>query len=65
MKGLVKPSIIELAKAHLDITQPDDAYPVEVRVSDDGKTLWVNVGPVCVLRICRNTAIHIHDDRRY
>lgn len=38
-----------------DINGPN--VPVEVKVS--GSTLWINVGPVCVLRICRAKEIKL------
>lgn len=48
--GVLHPSPVELAKLFTDITEP--RMPVEITTSDRG-VLWVNVGPVCVLRICR------------
>lgn len=38
-----------------DINGPN--VPVEVRIS--GSTLWVNVGPICVLRICNAKEIKL------
>lgn len=35
----------------LDITRP--RHKVEVQIREDGKVLWVNIGPQCVLRICQ------------
>lgn len=39
-----------LSQAHVDVTAPDG---VEVVVSADQKTIWVNVNGVCVFRACR------------
>lgn len=57
MKAFLRPSQEALLNAHLDITQPD--APVELRVDDRG-VVWVNVGGVCVLRICRNTDVTVN-----
>lgn len=58
--NLLKPTVDQLSAPHLDITEP--GMEVEIRVSDKG-VLWVNVGPVCVLRICRTSGVILHDDR--
>lgn len=49
----------------LDITEPN--FQVEVRQSEDGKVLWVDVGPVTVLRICQiptGDEVTSHGERR-
>jgi hypothetical protein len=46
----------------LDVTGPTG--DVEVAIRDDGKVLWVNVGGVCLLRICRIDGPVKIDDRR-
>lgn len=51
MKGLLEPTYDQLTEAMVDITKP--GMPVEVKFNADRTVLWVNVGPVCVLRICR------------
>lgn len=43
----------------LDITKPEQ---VEVHISSDAKTLWVNVGEVCVLRACRIETLVLLND---
>ncbi len=48
--SLLQPTITDLMDSFLDITDPQ--FPVEIK-SDSRGVLWVNVGPVCVLRICR------------
>ena len=50
MKNTLKPTLNQLIDLQLDITEPQ--LPVEV-LTDDKGVLWVNVGPVCVVRICR------------
>ena len=52
MKNLLRPSLEQLAGAMVDISDP--ALPIEVKLRGDGKVLWANVGPICVLRICQN-----------
>jgi hypothetical protein len=44
----------------VDITAPKH---VEVRVSHNGKTVWVNVNGICLLRACRISHLAVHDDR--
>lgn len=51
MKHLFEPKFEDLAEAHLDITKPLEA--VEVKLDYNNMVLWINVGPVCVLRICK------------
>lgn len=46
----------------LDITKPN--MPVEIKVSNRG-VVWVNVGPVCVLRICQTGELTVHDERHH
>lgn len=43
-----------------DITEPLPGFEVVINVS--GRTLWVNVGPACVLRICRMGEVKIRRD---
>jgi hypothetical protein len=40
-----------------DITAPDFPVSVDVGTGPQGYTIWVNVGPACVLRICRIAAL--------
>ncbi|GAH06849.1 unnamed protein product [marine sediment metagenome] len=40
------------------------AEHIQVRISEDGKTLWVNNEFVCLLRVCRIKNLHLQDDRR-
>lgn len=47
---LLRPTDEQLLDVHTDITAPSQT--VEVKMDNRG-VLWVNVGPVCVLRICR------------
>lgn len=47
----------------LDITAPQ--HEVEVQISHDGKTVWLNVDGVCAARVCRIPAgvLTIRDER--
>ena len=45
----------------LDIAKPDIA--VQVQISPDSKTLWVNVDGLCRLRICRISRLDLDDMR--
>jgi hypothetical protein len=45
----------------IDITAPE--FPVDVVVRADGKVLWINIGEVCIMRICQMKEIIITDDR--
>lgn len=45
----------------LDITSPK---VVEVRISADGKVLWINVDEICVLRCCQIKVITVDDERK-
>ena len=56
--NLLAPTYKELLEAHLDISAP--IHGVQVQSSADGKTLWVNVDEVCVLRVCRIPALLMH-----
>ena len=47
----------------LDVTGPTTGE-VEVSIREDGRVLWVNVGGVCLLRICRIVGEVQIDDRR-
>lgn len=50
----------------LDITLDNDnpiLNEVEVQIRHDGNVLWVNVGPKCVLRICRIKDLKVIDER--
>lgn len=49
-RGFRKPSSQELLDMALDITEPDQ--PVEIKTAENG-VVWINIGAVCVLRICR------------
>jgi hypothetical protein len=60
MNNLLNPNANQLQNAHLDITEP--GMDVEIRVSDKG-VVWVNAGPICVLRICRTMGVTLQDDR--
>lgn len=55
-QSLLSPTLEELIEVNLDITHP--GMPVEIKVDSRG-ILWVNVGPVCVLRICRIPSVTI------
>jgi hypothetical protein len=52
-KIMLDPTLDQLMDAHLDVTNPQ--YPVEVK--NENGVLWVNVGPVCLLRICQLNGI--------
>jgi hypothetical protein len=43
-----------------DIAEP--LYPVTVQLRRDSKVLWINIGPICVLRICGITELNIQTD---
>jgi hypothetical protein len=45
----------------LDITGPEE---VEIMIKEDGKVLWVNVGGLCVLRICKIGKLTLEDKRK-
>jgi len=45
----------------IDVT---GAEAVEVRISMDGSTMWVNTEQGCVLRICRAKIIQVEDERK-
>lgn len=51
----------DLAQRQLDVTGADH---IEVRISADGKTLWVNSELRCLLRVCRIKSLRVQDDRR-
>ena len=37
---------------------------IEVHISADGKTLWVNNEYFCILRVCRIKKLYLRDDRK-
>lgn len=47
----------------MDITAPEG--PVEIQIADSptGQIIWVNLEGVCVLRVCRISAITLDDLR--
>lgn len=51
MKGLLKPTQMEMANNAIDITEP--MYGVEVILDHVRNVVHVNVDGICVLRICR------------
>lgn len=51
MKGLLRPTQMEIAENAIDITEP--MHGVEIQVDWKRKVLWVNVDGVCALRVCR------------
>ena len=53
---LLRPTLEQLSDVHTDITAPQHAVQIQ---TDERGVLWVNVGPVCVLRICRMTDLRI------
>ena len=57
---LLRPSLAQLAEAHVDLTAPGH---VDVSISDDGKVIWVNVNGICVLRCCQCESITIEGDQ--
>lgn len=52
---------IDLDQKPLDVSGAD--Y-IEVHISSDGKTLWVNNEYSCLLRVCRIKKFHLIDDRK-
>ena len=48
----------------LNLTNITGAEVVEVRINDNGSTLWVNTEQGCVLRICQIKYIQVEDNRR-
>jgi hypothetical protein len=54
MKGLLKPDLEKLLSEAMDVAEPE---AVQVQVA--GKTLWVNVNGVCLLRICRPKTLQV------
>lgn len=45
----------------LDITGPQE---VEIKISYDGRTVWINVDGICRLRCCRIEEIDLTDARQ-
>lgn len=43
-----------------DVTNPE---LVDIRISGDGKVLWVNVDGICRLRACQIKVLKIYDER--
>ena len=37
---------------------------IEILISEDGKTVWVNTGYECVLRACRIRKLLLNDNRK-
>lgn len=60
MRGLLNPNVSQLQNEAIDVTEP--GLPVEIKVSPKG-VVWVNIGPICFLRICRNTEVTVTDER--
>ncbi len=60
-KIMEKKYIIGTVQTHLDISGIDH---IEVHISADGKTLWVNDEITCLLRVCRIKSLHLIDDRK-
>jgi len=44
-----------------DITAPE---AVEIQIREDGKTIWVNVDGMCILRCCKIKNLELADLRR-
>jgi hypothetical protein len=61
-RTLVEAVAVGFNGTQLDISAPK--YPVEVKVRADGLVMWVNVGPVNVLRICQVHTIVVEDGRQ-
>ena len=40
------------------------AEHIEVHISEDGKTLWVNNEYRCLLRVCKIEKLYLRDDRK-
>lgn len=63
--NLLNPTVTDLVHSPMiDITVP--GVPVQIQIRQDGTVLWINVGPVCKLRICGidpNGGIVIDDER--
>jgi hypothetical protein len=53
MKGLLKPTGLQIADNALDITLPRS--PVEIEVDHSRGVLYVQVEGVCLLRVCSAT----------
>ena len=51
MTALRNPTINQIIDNMLDIADPP--MQVGVKISHDGDVLWVNIGPICCLRIYR------------
>jgi len=45
----------------LDITSPKI---VEIQISHDSKTVWINVDGICRLRACRIQNLKLNDERK-
>ena len=43
-----------------DVSEPEH---VEVLISENGKTLWINIAGHCVFRACRINNLVLHDER--
>lgn len=51
MTTLRSPTVDQIISNMIDIADP--TMTVEVKISHQGDVLWVNIGPICCLRICR------------
>ncbi len=52
--------VIEPTPPSQDLT---GAEYIEVHISEDGKTLWVNNEYTCILRVCKIKKLFLRDDR--
>lgn len=63
MKGLLRPSQEELQELGiLDITDPQ--HPVEILLDERRGVMWVNVGGVCVLRMCQVKDLVVNETKQ-
>jgi len=58
-KYLSNPTQGEILKNQIDITGCPLSIEIDIRF--DGKVLWLNVGEVCFVRICRVESIRFSD----
>jgi len=39
--------------------------PVEIKIREDSKVIWINVNETCVLRICGIEKLVVEDERKH
>jgi hypothetical protein len=59
---LQNPTQKDILKNQIDIT--GCSLPVEIDIRFDGKILWLNVGGICLVRICRTKSLLFSDQVR-